>query len=69
MAALLLLSCSAKRAAEKTSAADSDVNYSEFFTGKTMRFDFHHAGNSTSYTTILTEYCAKENGPVRRYRS
>ncbi|MBR3976929.1 MAG: peptidase M64 [Bacteroidaceae bacterium] len=48
MAALLLLSCSAKRAAEKTSAADSDVNYSEFFTGKTMRFDFHHAGNSTS---------------------
>ena len=36
MAALLLLSCSAKRAAEKTSAADSDVNYSEFFTGKTM---------------------------------
>ena len=47
-AATLLLSCSATRHnGTATAIPDSDVEYATAFTGKTMRFDFHHAGNST----------------------
>ena len=47
LAAAALLSCSSGKkmtAAPKT--IDTNVNYAEFFTGNTMRFDFHHAGDS-----------------------
>lgn len=46
-AAVAFISCSTTRNAEKAeSIALHDVNYSDYFTDRTMRYDFHHAGNS-----------------------
>ena len=46
MATAALLSCATGRETTATPVCDSNVSYGEFFTGKTMRFDFHHAGDS-----------------------
>lgn len=40
--AIALLFC------QHTHAQQNEINFKETFTGKTMRFDFHHAGNSQS---------------------
>lgn len=45
--AAAITSCSTTRKAESAEAiVQHDVNYSDYFTDKTMRYDFHHAGNS-----------------------
>jgi hypothetical protein len=42
---IVLSSCATKK--EIISYTNStDISYHEYFTGNTMRFDFHHAGNS-----------------------
>ena len=41
-----LLSCSTAKKVAIIEAEDNNINYSSYFTGNTMRFDFHHAGNS-----------------------
>ena len=47
LAIAALLSCSTgKELATTKQPIDTDVNYNEFFTENTMRFDFHHAGDS-----------------------
>ena len=44
-----ITSCSTTRKAESAEAiVQHDVNYSDYFTDKTMRYDFHHAGNSVN---------------------
>ena len=44
-----LLSCGTqKNASTVTPIAGKKIVYNDLFTGKTMRFDFHHAGNSTT---------------------
>ena len=41
------LSCSTGKELTTTQQTiDTNVNYGNFFTGNTMRFDFHHAGDS-----------------------
>lgn len=46
-AAVAFTSCSTTRKAERAEAiVQHDVNYGDYFTDKTMRYDFHHAGNS-----------------------
>lgn len=42
----LVMSCSAPKSITATPVANENVNFQEFFTGNTMRFDFHHAGDS-----------------------
>lgn len=45
--ATLLVACSSnKELASKGIDTSENIVYSDFFTGNTMRFDFHHAGNS-----------------------
>ena len=45
--ATLLVACSSnKELASKGIDTSDNIVYSDFFTGNTMRFDFHHAGNS-----------------------
>ena len=45
----MFFSCSAKKELTANDVPDEKpVAYNDFFTGKTMRFDFHHAGNSHS---------------------
>ena len=47
LATATLISCNTSK--ELTSAqqpCDEKERYNEFFTGNTMRFDFHHAGDS-----------------------
>ena len=45
----LLFSCASKKEAAVTPVpVDENIAYNEFFTGNTMRFDFHHAGNSST---------------------
>ena len=47
IATMALLSCSTSRElANAPQKCDEKVNYEEFFTGNTMRFDFHHAGDN-----------------------
>ena len=47
--AAAITSCSTTRKAESAEAiVQHDVNYSDYFTDKTMRYDFHHAGNSVN---------------------
>ena len=46
LAALLVACSSNKELASKGIDASDNIVYSDFFTGNTMRFDFHHAGNS-----------------------
>ena len=47
LATAALLSCgTTKELTTSTQGIDNNVNYSEFFTDGTMRFDFHHAGDS-----------------------
>lgn len=47
--AAAITSCSTTRKAESAEATvQHDVNYSDYFTDKTMRYDFHHAGNSVN---------------------
>ena len=47
LATAALLSCNTgKQLAATPQICDEKVNYDEFFTGNTMRFDFHHAGDS-----------------------
>lgn len=47
--AVAFASCSTTRKAESAEAiVQHDVNYSDYFTDKTMRYDFHHAGNSVN---------------------
>ena len=47
--AVAIFSCSTTRKAESAEAiVQHDVNYSDYFTDKTMRYDFHHAGNSVN---------------------
>ena len=47
LAVATLLSCgTSKEMATAPQPYDNNVNYNEFFTGGTMRFDFHHAGDS-----------------------
>ena len=47
LATTALLSCSTdKHIAATPQTCDEKVKYEDFFTGKTMRFDFHHAGDS-----------------------
>ncbi len=41
-----LLSCSTAKKAAVIEAEENSIDYSSCFTGNTMRFDFHHAGNS-----------------------
>lgn len=41
----ILLSCSTNKVAV-TDACQHPVEYNDYFTGNTMRFDFHHAGDS-----------------------
>ena len=44
---ILTISCSAQKNISSVSPVTNDnINYQEFFTGNTMRFDFHHAGDS-----------------------
>lgn len=44
---VLLLSCATgSKVAKVEPVADAAVDYSSCFTGKTMRYDFHHAGDS-----------------------
>ncbi|MBR6691268.1 MAG: hypothetical protein IKL75_01355, partial [Bacteroidaceae bacterium] len=47
--ATLLFSCSTGKVATVSAVmtADTEIDYNSHFTGKTMRYDFHHAGNST----------------------
>lgn len=45
-AVALLLSCTTQKSVVAGATSDTDIIYSETFTGKTMRYDFHHAGNS-----------------------
>ena len=43
----LSVSCSTqKKSIAAVPVTDANVGYGEFFTGNTMRFDFHHAGDS-----------------------
>lgn len=53
-ASMLLFSCSSgRKVVELTRLVPAEkvtVNYDECFTGKTMRFDFHHAGDSENET-------------------
>lgn len=46
LAALLVACSSNKELANKGIDTSENIVYSDFFTGNTMRFDFHHAGNS-----------------------
>lgn len=46
LAALLVACSSNKELASKGIDTSENIVYSDFFTGNTMRFDFHHAGNS-----------------------
>ncbi|MBQ2126804.1 MAG: peptidase M64, partial [Bacteroidaceae bacterium] len=47
LAAAGLLSCStSNKLANTPQICDEPVEYNEFFTGNTMRFDFHHSGDS-----------------------
>ena len=46
LAVLALLSCSTGKLATAPQEIEKNVNYGEFFTDNTMRFDFHHAGDS-----------------------
>ena len=47
LATATLLSCNTSRKVTTASPIPSEtVNYEEFFTDKTMRFDFHHSGDS-----------------------
>ncbi len=48
MATAAMLSCSTGKVATTDNAgnAENSIGYNEFFTGKTMRYDFHHAGDS-----------------------
>ena len=46
LAALLVACSSNKELASKGIDTSDNIVYSDFFTGNTMRFDFHHAGNS-----------------------
>ena len=47
LATMAMLSCStSKKMATAPQTFDYDVCYNDFFTGNTMRFDFHHAGDS-----------------------
>ena len=47
LATAALLSCgTSKQVTTAQPVSDNTVNYNEFFTGSTMRFDFHHAGDS-----------------------
>lgn len=45
-AAATLLSCATGKVATTTQATDEKVDFGQYFTGETMRFDFHHAGDS-----------------------
>ena len=45
--AALLLSCSTGKIAANMETTTANNVYKTFFTGKTMRFDFHHSGNSS----------------------
>lgn len=46
---LMLLSCSVKKEiANNYIPQESRIAYNDYFTGKTMRFDFHHSGDSKS---------------------
>lgn len=45
--AALLISCSTGKIATGMETAATDNVYNTLFTGKTMRFDFHHSGNSS----------------------
>lgn len=46
---LTLLSCSVKKEiANNYIPQESRIAYNDYFTGKTMRFDFHHSGDSKS---------------------
>ena len=46
LAALLVACSSNKELASKGIDTSDNIVYNDFFTGNTMRFDFHHAGNS-----------------------
>ena len=47
LATATLLSCNtSQKLATKLQTYDEKVNYEEFFTDNTMRFDFHHSGDS-----------------------
>ena len=47
----MLLSCSAKKEiANSYIPNNTNVVYNDYFTGNTMRFDFHHAGDSKDET-------------------
>lgn len=46
---IMLLSCSTKKEVAATYIPDNAaIAYSDYFTGNTMRFDFHHSGNYNS---------------------
>ena len=43
----MTISCSTQKSTSNVTPVDNEnVTYEEFFTGNTMRFDFHHAGDS-----------------------
>lgn len=45
--ALMTISCSTQKSTSNvTPVANENVTYEKYFTGNTMRFDFHHAGDS-----------------------
>lgn len=56
-----LLACSTQKEIVFSKQPDAKISYERYFTGNTMRFDFHHAGNDKSeeyhFDRIIREGC------------